>query len=242
MVSNTRPDGKRCPRCRTVKPVGDWPRGCCNDGLDVYCKACKREYNRIRLIKKWMSPDYEADNKRMRSLYASRKNELHTCTKCHETKTLGLFRFSEYNSVLAFSWCRSCESLNRRTRYANHGARDKATRRMRYLMNPASGCECGTPGTSPCTRCSDSDGRNSYEMAAISALRSIGGIGTTEAIALEIGYARPTTGSNREKMMFSATRRLYRALETLIPRGRIREIQPDDDVEVRQMTYALVGG
>jgi hypothetical protein len=47
-VAGSEPTTKRCPRCGEAKPLDEFnPSERTTDGLDVYCRPCRKEYNLI---------------------------------------------------------------------------------------------------------------------------------------------------------------------------------------------------
>lgn len=240
MVANVRPSEKRCPRCKLVKPAAEWAKSKRNaGGLWSYCRQCDTERTKERRNRQWLNGDEEAMRRKVRAWYRENKGVLErACSRCGVTKKYKHFYVAP-NHFGVRPVCRECYRDDNRTRY--HGNREHEIARSLERRNAMRACLCGGPlmdGTAMCHRCADLDGHTVHERAFISALRSLGGVATRDAVCLEMGYSHKVDRPSHERMMVAANRRMYRALLTLEARGRVRVYRDDEGNE--ESLYVLV--
>lgn len=128
---------KVCARCNSEKPHADFNKSKQNhDGLDSYCRDCRREYMRSRclLLK-------DPNNAEARAYFEKHKRDdlslrdKKTCGRCGEEKPVSEFNRMSSRPDGRQGYCRQCNALHHRGYYAANLATERAKGRAYYLAN-----------------------------------------------------------------------------------------------------------
>ena len=74
---------KKCGKCGIIKRADCYHR-CGKDGLQGYCKDCRREYQRSYMNKRYKDPDFYE-----KQLYCNSLNRIKSKPACHSNELLG---------------------------------------------------------------------------------------------------------------------------------------------------------
>lgn len=87
--------GKRCRKCRTLKPVADFHRNSrLSDGHEHHCKSCRAEKDKIRRA-----------SKQLKQPVVTQK----ACKKCLQTKPASHFQRNAIAPGSLHSYCKECK-------------------------------------------------------------------------------------------------------------------------------------
>lgn len=111
---------KRCPRCKTVKPVTEYHKNRANlDGLTAYCKPCAREL---------------AAEQRDRAVAARKPTDTKHCRRCDTVKLVSEFHKDARGRDGLYSYCKECAKAKTRAWVQANPEKAKAQAKKRQAL------------------------------------------------------------------------------------------------------------